>query len=617
MIKHVDQYPVSIIFPDGGEKIYKIPKYQREYTWGQKNWDALFNDIIENDKGYFLGSYICVSDSAMTNSSELIDGQQRFTSLSLLLLAIYSKLTAYKNDMDEDERTDYMNLRNQLANKYTSKDAFGKKVYSYTSRLRLQVQNYNNDDYQYMLYECGIIDYVQKPAYLGIRRIYKAFKHFSTCIDDYIADKISDDKTSTELELLFNLADTINSAVMVGIEVDTHKDAYMLFESLNHRGVPLSAIDLIKNVLIAAAEVDKKTSESYDLWRTTLSNIGDDYSVQERFFRHYYNAFRKELNEPFMKDATKMFPLGYLATKTTLLEIYEKLIRSDYNGFIHNLHDASDIYSIIVNNSDVTKSYSDELRDLERISGAPSYLLLLFLMANQDVLQLSDVELQTAIKLLLIFFVRRSVTDVPNTRKLTALFMNIIDVIRDKKGTEVINIIKKMLMEVSAGDELFERKLRGPIYQDNPDAARFILCSIEAQHQTKEIYTGLWERNKSGVYVWTIEHIFPEGDNIPDSWVQMIADGDKSKSETYRQQYVHTLGNLTITGYNSNLSNMSFEKKKERKSKDGQHDIGYRNGLFLNNNIVTETTWTIEKISKRTDYLVDTVLKLFTWDRIK
>jgi uncharacterized protein with ParB-like and HNH nuclease domain len=85
MIKHVDQYPVSIIFPDGGEKIYKIPKYQREYTWGQKNWDALFNDIIENDKGYFLGSYICVSDSAMTNSSELIDGQQRFTSLSLLL----------------------------------------------------------------------------------------------------------------------------------------------------------------------------------------------------------------------------------------------------------------------------------------------------------------------------------------------------------------------------------------------------------------------------------------------------------------------------------------------------------------------------------------------------
>ena len=62
---------------------------------------------------------------------------------------------------------------------------------------------------------------------------------------------------------------------------------------------------------------------------------------------------------------------------------------------------------------------------------------------------------------------------------------------------------------------------------------------------------------------------------------------------------------------------MSFEKKKERKSKDGQHDIGYRNGLFLNNNIVTETTWTIEKISKRTDYLVDTVLKLFAWDRIK
>ena len=81
MIKHVDQYPVSDIFPNGGEKVYKIPKYQREYTWSQRDWDALFNDIIENDDGYFLGSYICVSDSAMNNSAELIDGQQRFTSL--------------------------------------------------------------------------------------------------------------------------------------------------------------------------------------------------------------------------------------------------------------------------------------------------------------------------------------------------------------------------------------------------------------------------------------------------------------------------------------------------------------------------------------------------------
>ena len=608
MIKHVDQYPVSNIFPDGGEKIYKIPKYQREYTWGLRDWDALFNDIIDNEEGYFLGSYICVSDSTMNNSSELIDGQQRFTSLSLLLMAIYKAISNYKDEMDDDERNEFTNLRNQLANKYTTKDARGKKVYSYTSRLRLQVQNWNNDDFQYMLYECGIIDYVQKPLYLGVRRIYKAFKYFTECIETYL-----EDPSWTRLELLIQLAEKFNSAVMVGIEVDSHKDAYMLFESLNHRGVPLSAIDLIKNVLIASAESDNKTDECYDLWRDALKNVGDDYSVQERFFRQYYNAFRTELNEPFQNDNSKMYPLGYLATRTTLLDIYEKLIRYDYYGFIQQLYAESKIYSIIVNNSDENKLYTKELKSLERISGAPSYLFLLYLMTNQEELDLTDKDLQNAIAILVKFFVRRSVTDVPSTRKLTALFMSIIDEVRNLKASDIVTVMKNMLMEVSAPDEMFEQKLRGAMYQDNPDAARFILCSIEEQYQTREIYTDLWARNKQNVYTWTIEHIFPEGDNIPNVWIDMIADGDKALAETYRIQYVHTLGNLTITGYNSALSNMSFEKKMNRKSKDGSHELGYKNGLYLNEDVISEDIWTVEKIKARTDKLVGMVVKLFAW----
>ncbi len=614
MIKHVDQYPVSDIFPNGGEKVYKIPKYQREYTWSQRDWDALFNDIIENDDGYFLGSYICVSDSAMNNSAELIDGQQRFTSLSLLLLAIYSKLAPYKSDMDEEELTDFINLKSQLANKHTHKDSSGKKVNTYTSRLKLQVQNSNNDDFQSLLHENGIISYVPKPAFLGVRRIGRAFKRFSDCIDEHIADRIAEEPSTTEMEILFQLADKFNSAVLVGIEVDTHKDAYMLFESLNHRGVPLSAIDLIKNVLIAAAETDNRTDECYDLWVSTLHNVGEDYSIQERFFRQYYNAFRKELNEPYYHgDETKMYPLGYLATRTTLLEIYEKLIKDNYYDFIKLLHHEAELYSIIVNNSDSIKIYSDDLKDLERISGAPSYLLLLYLLTKQNDLEITDYDIQNVIKTLVIFFVRRSVTDVPNTRKLTALFMNIIDTIRNQKGNVIVDIIKSALVDISASDDLFEQKLRGPIYQDNPDTARFILCSIEAQHQTKEIYSGLWERNKSNVYVWTIEHIFPEGENIPKEWVDMIARGDNQLANTYRQQYVHTLGNLTITGYNASLSNRSFEKKKEMKSKDGQKYTGYKNGLFLNNDVISEQEWTIEKIKDRTDKLIATIKDLFAW----
>ena len=104
-----------------------------------------------------------------------------------------------------------------------------------------------------------------------------------------------------------------------------------------------------------------------------------------------------------------------------------------------------------------------------------------------------------------------------------------------------------------------------------------------------------------------------KGENIPDAWVSMIADGDKELAKQYRSDYVHTLGNLTITGYNQNLSNMSFEQKKERKTKDKKKDIGYRNGLFLNQTVVNEEAWTIAKIKARTDMIVKTLLKMYKW----
>ena len=94
----------------------------------------------------------------------------------------------------------------------------------------------------------------------------------------------------------------------------------------------------------------------------------------------------------------------------------------------------------------------------------------------------------------------------------------------------------------------------------------------------------------------------------------MIADGDRDKANDYRQQYVHMLGNLTLTGYNQNLSNMSFEKKRDRKDKTNTNHIGYRNGLFLNRDIVSEDRWTIDKIKKRTDKLVEIIKRIYAWE---
>lgn len=613
MIKQVAHPTISEIFSINNNIVYRIPKYQREYTWGLNDWNALFNDVTENDFGYFLGSYICVNNGSINGTIlEVIDGQQRFTTLMLLLTALYGKLSALKDQMDEDERTDLVNLRSELANKKQTYAPDGTKKTEYIQRLILQKQNMNDEDFSYILAEKGITTgQKSNPRNFGNRRISKAYKHFGKLIEEEIVDIKGENPNINDIGALFSIVRKFENAIMVGIEVDTNKDAYMLFESLNHRGVPLSALDLIKNTLIAQAEKKSDADESYEVWKQILANVGqDDYSVQERFFRQYYNAFREELNAPY-QSSDKKYYLGYLATRTTLLDIYEKMIKSDYKKLLADLLAKSKYYALITNNSEEERIYSPALADLERIAGAPSYILLLYVMSNQDTLGLTDDHLNTIVKTLITFFVRRNVTDVPNTRKLTQLFIDIIAEIKIMQGDAAVKAIHGKLVSVSAPDDAFENKLRGSIYDENPEATRFLLCSIEAQHQTKEIYSDLWARDNGKKYIWTIEHIFPEGENIPEAWVNMIAGGDKEKAKQYLADYTHTLGNLTITGYNQNLSNMPFEQKKDRKSKDKKKDMGYRNGLFLNQTVVNEDSWTVDKIKNRTDMLVKILMEMF------
>ena len=604
MIRETKQKQISEVFSNDRDLIYEIPKYQRKYTWGINEWELLFNDVIENDNGYFLGSTICVAKPGSIYDaivSEVIDGQQRMTTLSILLTVLYAKIAEHKDELDEDEFISLNIIKKQLAYKKDGK---------YFPKLRLQIQDNNQADYNSLLYRHGIVDEGATPLNAGNRRIYKAYKHFEKLIDDFLNDSHDEDnsiKSDTEVKTLFNLVKRFNSAVLVVIEVDTHKDAYMLFESLNNRGVPLTAIDLIKNLIISVSEKDNKSNECYETWREIQNNLQEEYVVQERFFRQYYNAFREELNEPFvLPESTKKYPLAYLATKTTLMDIYEKLIRRDYEKFLKEILFASQKYAIIINNSTEETIYSSELKDLERIQGAPGYLLLLYLEINKNELNISDTLMQRIIKLLIKFFARRNVTDTPGTRDLTKIFMDIISEIKTNT-TDIYNVIKNKLINVSASDETFERKLRGPIYDDNDMATRFILCYMESKHQTKEIYTDLWSRDKSNKYIWTIEHVFPEGQNIPQEWVDMIANGNRELAYEYLNNYVHTLGNLTITGYNTNLSNFDFEKKMNRKNSEGK-DVGYKNGLHLNEDIVGQETWTIDKIKARTDKLVKQAL---------
>ena len=607
MIKHTEPNKIAQLFSNANSILYNIPKYQREYTWGQKEWNLLFNDVIENGEGYFLGSIICVDNSISAYSDaelEVIDGQQRLTSISILLIALYNKLKKYKSELDEDQLTDLNNIKRELVVKRNDKNI---------ARLTPQVQNNNRDDYFSLLCENGLLLDYEKKNNAGNRRIYRAYYYFSNIINKYIEEIKSDKPETNEISILFNLVKKFNSSVLVSIEVETHKDAYMLFESLNNRGVPLSAIDLIKNLLISVSDADGKSEECYVKWKKILSYLGDDYSVQERFFRQFYNAYRDELNKPYKAEGKVKYALGYLATKSTLLDIYEKLIKTDYEKFLNRIEKEAKNYSILIcneNEDDTIEELENPLFNLDKIQGAPSYILLLYLMSNKEELNIDNQTMVEIINYLVKFFVRRNITDYPNTRNLTKIFMDLVSSISDKQGSDIYNIIVNNLKTNSSSDEIFEEKLKGSIYLDNPDATRFLLCYYEDKFKTNEIYTNLWSRDKSNKYIWTIEHIFPEGENIPIEWINMIANGDKNLAISYLNSYAHTLGNLTITGYNQNLSNLSFERKKNRVNKDGNY-IGYKNGLKLNEDIVNKDTWHIEDIKKRTNKLVDFFIKEF------
>ena len=607
MIKYTEPNNIAQIFSNEKSILYNIPKYQREYTWGQKEWGLLFNDVIENDKGYFLGSIICVDDSVSAWSDailEVIDGQQRLTSISILLITLYNKLNKMKSQLDEDGLTDLNNIKRELVVKRNGKNI---------SRLKPQVQNNNRDDYFSLLCENDLLLDYEKKNNAGNRRIYRAYYYFSNLIDKYIEEIQKDDSDLNEIDILFELVNKFNSAILVSIQVETHKDAYMLFESLNNRGVPLSAIDLIKNLLISVSDDDGKSDDAYFKWKKILSYLSDDYSVQERFFRQFYNAYRDELNEPYRAEGKVKYALGYLATKSTILDIYEKLIKTDYEKILNRVEKEARNYSILINNAsedDIIEELVQPLFNLDKIQGAPSYILLLYLMSKKEELNLNNVIIANIINYLTKFFVRRNITDYPNTRNLTKIFMDLVALIKDKQGTEIYDLIIKNLKDNSSSDEIFEAKLKGSIYLDNPDATRFLLCYYEDKFKTNEIYTNLWSRDNSNKYIWTIEHIFPEGENIPVEWVNMIANGDKNLAIEYLNNYVHTLGNLTITGYNQNLSNLSFEKKKNRVNKDGNY-IGYRNGLKLNEDVVSKDAWHIEDIDERTNRLVDFFMEEF------
>ena len=170
-------------------------------------------------------------------------------------------------------------------------------------------------------------------------------------------------------------------------------------------------------------------------------------------------------------------------------------------------------------------------------------------------------------------------------------------------------------------------ELNGWLFWNNQTMCRYLLVTLDETAHSREYCPDLWKRNAKGQYVWTIEHIFPQGQNIPKDWVDMMGDGDSTQAKAVQDEWVHCLGNLTLSGYNSRLSNYSFEKKQAKtamKSLGQEIQIGYKNGLHLNNipfDVEDESTslseiesWTEESLESRHNVMVEKLRRMFCFE---
>ena len=569
---NVTQLSIKEFLNERGGKIniYKIPPYQREYAWGIKEWDELFDDICENDKNYFLGSVICINHN---DYFEIIDGQQRATTLSLFISSIYKflldrKIEWYGKNDEFDEI--YLSLKKHL-------------IYNENPKLTLSIQNYNNEDYLYLLSNIGLIDEVKKPTKWGNRRIAKAYKFFIENIEELYQDEM--------IESVFELLQKILSAIIVKIDVDDIASAFVLFESINNRGKPLSPIDLIKNSLISKSSNPEKTNEK---WQIILKNIPEPKD-QIRFLRHFYNSFG--LNEEKYK-LFKNKKLKYQkATLSNIIYIYKDYINKNAEFILDTLIEKSKIYTLFVLPQDIENTEFREIFiRLKKLGVAPSYTLFLYLFDMYD----NKEDLLKVLKLIETWFIKRNITNYPGTARLDKIFLDLVTKVYNKDN--FYEIIKNELTkeEIFISDKKFKNEwlLKVDLYNENRDLLKYILIKLELSKRTNENkieFLDFWDKK------WSIEHILPQTPNLKE-W-------DFTKDE--HEEYVSKLGNFTLTHYNSNLSNKAFNKKISVIDKKTNNDIGLKSGnVKINEFIKTCDKWTKKCIDKRSEILADEIISM-------
>ena len=547
-----------IEYMEGSKKRFIIPVYQRNYDWKTENCRQLYDDlvkVIKNDRiSHFFGSIVSVyNPSGRATEFLVIDGQQRLTTVSLLMLAMYNLI---ENDIvkPRDESLGRQIYEDFLVDKFQPKE----------TRMKL------------------------KPVKNDRNAFGKLFSHEKDHIRDsnltinynYFYDRIQ--KREIEIDDLF---DAICRLEIINVVLNHEDNPQLIFESLNSTGVDLSEGDKIRNFILMGLPTNTQNEYYESFWNPIEECTKYDVSS---FVRDYLSI--KQQNIPSQKRI-------YLDFKD-----YVERINIPIKDLLEELLAYAERYKILLQGGTPSKALNGCISRLNRLETTVTRPFFLEVLRLYDHNKLTLDQVAEIFKTAESYLLRRTICDLP-TNALNKIFLMLHREIMRYDGTDSDYVekfkytlkIKKERARFPDDEEFSNAFSERPVYLMNSKNKIYILERLEnaGTDEDKDVYRHCDE----GEY--SIEHIMPQ--HLTPAWVKSLG----PDSEEIHEIWLHRIANLTLTAYNSKYSNSSFEEKKTMAH--GFADSGIR----MNTYIAKKEQWTLLELEERDAMLKAKALQIW------
>ena len=546
-----------------------VPIFQRNYSWQKSQYEQLWFDILRASKfkekqNHFIGSIVYIDMGTPAGRPQqllLIDGQQRLTTISILLCAIKDYVQKFNL---ETKLINLAKIKNQFL--YNS-DEIDEDKY----KLLLNVQ----DKETYIKLIDNTIFTVNKPA----TNIIKCYEFFYERIEDFIKQ---DGQIDEIYAGIFKLS-------LVSISLDKDSDnPQMIFESMNSTGKDLSQTDLLRNYLLMDLTPEKQTRLYKTYWKPMEELFGED------IYKNDVNKF-----DYFIRDfLTLKSDTGYICKINNVYENFKRYYldnNCEKFAVLKDLFTYAKYYACI----DLLQEKDDELKlywqEFKKLDSHVVYPFLLKLYDDYSRQILIKEDFKKILQVVISYLWRRAICEIP-TNSLSKTFATLYQAV--DKEDYVNSIIKAFVFKSTykrfpSDYEVREKLQTKDIYHFR--LRKYLLEALENYYHKEPI-----DLNTAN---YTIEHIMPQNIEHNLLWQQMLGED----WQEVHSLYLHTLGNLTITGYNAEMSNKSFWEKVNGES-------GFKHShLKLNESIAQCDVWNKKSIQRRTNILTDIILKIWKY----